>query len=307
MGTFKKLFASIAAVMIVVSTVPVAVFGQTSRSTEYQDAYAYAFANGITTMPSINSARLADTTTRAEFAKMASAYAENVLGRTPNTSAPCSFSDLAPVAGTDLADYAVKACQLGLMGIGTNGIFDPMKVLSRAEAFTVISRMFYGDKYNGGNPYYAAHMNALQKAGLVNDLSNPTRPIIRGDVMLVLKRSSEADLSVTPGLCSDVETVFACTIDPDGSMGLCPAACVSGSTPTPSDSDSGEVKAGSLNLSLGAGTPANGASIPSVGTVPFAAIAFNAGSSDIRVHSVTVERFGLGQRSDIDRVYFERN
>lgn len=308
MSTFKKLFASIAAVMIVVSTAPVAVFGQTSRSTEYQDAYAFAFANGITTMSSINGARLADTTTRAEFAKMASAYAENVLELTPNTSASCSFSDLAPVAGTDLADYAVKACQLGLMGIGTNGIFNPMGVLSRAEAFTVISRMFYGDTYNGGNPYYAAHMNALQQAGLVNDLSNPTRPIIRGDVMLVLKRSSEADLSVTPGFCSDIETVFACTIDPDGSMGLCPAACLGGNNNGGTDPvDQWEIKAGALNVSLNSATLANNSQIPSTGTVRFAAVDFSASSSDVALKTVEIEKLGLATIPPQTRVWFERN
>jgi len=305
MGTFKKLFASIAAVMIVVSTAPVAVFGQTSWSQEYQDAYAYAFENSITTMTSIEAANLAGTTTRGAAAKMMSEFAK-AMGQTPDTSASCTFSDLAPVAGTDLATYAVEACQLGLMGINTNGIFNPMGVLSRAEFGTVLSRVLFGDVYNGGNPFYAAHLNALNQAGLMNDLSNPERSIMRGDAMLLLYRASMADLEgVTPGFCADIETVFACTIDPDGSMGLCPAACLGGETETPGEET--EVLAGGLQLSLGANSPANGASIPNNGIVSFGEIQFTAASSDVRVNSITLTRQGLGDRSDIDRVYFERN
>lgn len=306
MGTFKKLFASIAAVMIVVSTAPVAVFGQTSWSQEYQDAYAYAYANGITTMSSIDAANLAGTTTRAQAAKMFVEFAKS-LGQTADTSASCSFSDLAPIAGTDLAGFAVEACQMGLMGINTNGIFNPNGVLSRAEYGTILSRVLFGDVYNGGNPFYAAHLNALNQAGLMNDLSNPERSIMRGDAFLLLFRASTADLEgVTPGFCADIETVFACTIDPDGSMGLCPAACIGGTTPT-EPGEENEVKAGGLQLSLGANTPANGASIPNNGIVSFGEIKFTAASSDVRVNSVTLTRQGLGDRSDISRVYFERN
>ena len=310
MSTFKKLFATIAAVMIVVSTAPVAVFGQTSRSQEYQDAYAFAFANGITTMGSIDAARLADTTTRAEFAKMASAFAVEVLGLEADASANCTFSDLAPVMGTDLADYAVTACQLGLMGINTNGIFNPMGVLSRAEAFTVISRMFYGDMYNGGNPWYQAHLTALNQAGLVNDISNPTRAIMRGDVMLVLDRASSADLDVMPGFCSDIETVFACTIDPDGSMGLCPMECVVGSDDdgdeTPSYDDQWTVKVGDVQVGLAASS-VGPRSIPRTGLVPFGTFQLQAGNQGIQVGSITLKREGLSNRSDIRRVHLERN
>jgi len=305
MGTFKKLFASIAAVMIVVSTAPVAVFGQTSWSQEYQDAYAYAFENSITTMTSIEAANLAGTTTRGAAAKMMSEFAK-AMGQTPDTSASCTFSDLAPVAGTDLATYAVEACQLGLMGINTNGIFNPMGVLSRAEFGTVLSRVLFGDVYNGGNPFYAAHLNALNQAGLMNDLSNPERSIMRGDAMLLLYRASMADLEgVTPGFCADIETVFACTIDPDGSMGLCPAACLGGTEPTdPTDPE--QVKAGNLGASLSSST-APAMSVPTVASrIPFLTARLSASSNDITVNTVTVKRVGLGSNNGIVGAYLYR-
>jgi len=307
MGTFKKLFASIAAVMIVVSTAPVAVFGQTSWSQEYQDAYAYAYANGITTMSSIDAANLAGTTTRAQAAKMFVEFAKS-MGQTADTSASCSFSDLAPIAGTDLAGFAVEACQMGLMGINTNGIFNPNGVLSRAEYGTILSRVLFGDTYNGGNPFYAAHLNALNQAGLMNDLSNPERSIMRGDAFLLLFRASTADLEgVTPGFCSDIETVFACTIDPDGSMGLCPAACLGGSeTETPGEET--EVKAGGLSVSLNSATLANNSQIPQVGTVRFAVVNFSASSSaDVNLKSVEIAKVGLATIPSSTRVWFEKD
>lgn len=307
MGTFKKLFASIAAVMIVVSTAPVAVFGQTSRSAEYQDAYAYAFANGITTMGSIDAANLAGTTTRGQAAKMFVEFAKS-LGQTADTSASCSFSDLAPVAGTDLEGFAIEACQMGLMGINTNGIFNPNGVLSRAEYGTILSRVLFGDTYNGGNPFYAAHLNALNQAGLMNDLSNPERAIMRGDAFLLLYRASEADLEgVTPGFCADIETVFACTIDPDGSMGLCPAACLGGSeTETPGEET--EVKAGGLSVSLNSASLANNSQIPQAGTVRFAVVDFSASSSsDVNLKSVEIAKVGLATIPSSTRVWFEKD
>lgn len=288
MGTFKKLFASIAAVMIVVSTAPVAVFGQTSWSQEYQDAYAYAYANGITTMSSIDAANLAGTTTRAQAAKMFVEFAKS-MGQTADTSASCSFSDLASVADTDLEDFAVEACQMGLMGIGTNGIFNPMGVLSRAEFGTVLSRVLFGDVYNGGNPFYAAHLNALNQAGLMNDLSNPERSIMRGDAMLLLYRSSTADLEgVTPAFCQDIETVFACTIDPDGSMGLCPAACIAGEegeeevTPNPLQGD------GMLQVS-NVSTFVNGTTIPRASATVVGKVMVSASADDVALNSITLK------------------
>lgn len=303
MGTFKKLFASIAAVMIVVSTAPVAVFGQTSWSQEYQDAYAYAYANGITTMSSIDAANLAGTTTRAQAAKMFVEFAKS-LGQTADTSASCSFSDLAPIAGTDLAGFAVEACQMGLMGINTNGIFNPNGVLSRAEYGTILSRVLFGDVYNGGNPFYAAHLNALNQAGLMNDLSNPERSIMRGDAFLLLFRASTADLEgVTPGFCSDIETVFACTIDPDGSMGLCPAACLGGTEPTEPGEET-EVKAGNLAFSLSSNNPA-GTDVPLVSAyVDYMKFSVSS-SQDVRLRSVEVRRTGLGSSSDFDKIWIE--
>lgn len=201
MNTFKKLFATVAAVMVVASTVPANVFAA-SYDAETQAAYDYAFGAGLTTQSTIDGARMFDNTTRAEFAKIASVYATEVLGMTADTSASCSFTDLSAIAGSDLVGYVTTACQLGLMGVGTNGIFNPTGILSRAEAFTVIDRMLNGNTNDGGTPFYAAHLNALHAAGLVNDISNPMRAITRGNAFIVLQRTE--DTGSTPAVCQDL-------------------------------------------------------------------------------------------------------
>lgn len=50
MSTFKKLFATIASAMVVVSTLPAAVLGQASYGAELEGAYAYAYSMNVTTM-----------------------------------------------------------------------------------------------------------------------------------------------------------------------------------------------------------------------------------------------------------------
>jgi hypothetical protein len=82
-----------------------------------------------------------------------------------------------------------------------------------------------------------------------------------------------------------------------------------GSTTTGS-TDTGSttvVKAGNLDVSLNASSPANGSSIPYNGVVSFGKVDLQAGSSDVSVNSIKMKRTGLGQSSDISRVYFERN
>ena len=66
-----------------------------SYSQEFVDAYHYAFAHGITTMKTIDEARLYDPLTRGELAKMLSVYAMIVMDQQPDTTMKCRFDDMA--------------------------------------------------------------------------------------------------------------------------------------------------------------------------------------------------------------------
>ena len=176
----KKMLTSLSAMVVAVSMIcPTAsVFGAT-YSEELQGAYNWAYSKGVTTMNSIDNANMYGAITRAEMAKMLSVYAESSLGITADTSKACTFTDIDSVKG-DLHDFIIKSCQLGIMGQGITA-FRPYDTLSRAEFGTALSRVLWGDKYEGGTPYYANHLNALKAAGIMNQIANAeTTTEVRG-------------------------------------------------------------------------------------------------------------------------------
>ena len=81
---------------------------------EAQSAYEYAFEHGIVTSETCKKARTDAPLLRSEASKMISNFAINVLGKKPDHTRRCVFTDTS-YTGTDLEGYAVTACQLGLM------------------------------------------------------------------------------------------------------------------------------------------------------------------------------------------------
>jgi len=56
----------------------------------------------------------------------------------------------------------------------------------------MISRLLYGDKYNGQpGKRYEAHLKALNAAGIMKDISTPMVAELRGYVMLMMMRVDE--------------------------------------------------------------------------------------------------------------------
>jgi len=81
------------------------------------------------------------------------------------------------------------------MGFESDGItvkkhFDPMDQVDRAQFGTILSRLLRAGKYNGGNPYYAKHLNALKNAGIMTKIATPLQKEIRGYVMLMMMRAT---------------------------------------------------------------------------------------------------------------------
>ena len=62
-------------------------------------------------MVSIKEANMEGNLIRSNMAKMMVNYAINVLGKTLNTGAVCTFTDMA-YQTSEMKDYAIKACQL---------------------------------------------------------------------------------------------------------------------------------------------------------------------------------------------------
>ncbi len=289
MKNFKKLFSVAAIVAMLGTAVPTTVLGAASYSSELNDAYDYAYANGITTQSSIDNANMYGSLIRSHMAKMIVNYATEVMGKTLDTSKTCEFTDIANQS-QELQDYIVKSCQLGLMGVGITA-FNPNGVVTRAQFGTVLSRLLYGDANEGGDPYYVNHLQALQDAGIMTNISNPNMVEVRGYVMLMLMRAAGG---TTPEVCTTPENVLSCSLGLD----TCPAECVT--TPV-------ETKAGSLNVSLNSDTLANNTQVPRAGIIKFASVDFKASSSDVTLKTVTIKKVGLASIPTSTRVRFEKD
>jgi thermitase len=163
-------------------------------SPELNAAYLYAYNIGITTQSTVQQADLTGSLIRKHLAKMISNFAIKELGKTPNTWLVCTFTDMHDET-TEMKLYSKLACQLGLMGLDTNWIpiqtFNPDGKVTRAQFGTVLSRTLRDTIYNGGNPYYVDHLNALQEEQIMNQINTPGSNELRWYVMLMLMRSTK--------------------------------------------------------------------------------------------------------------------
>jgi hypothetical protein len=76
------------------------------------------------------------------------------------------------------------------MGVDMDN-FLPNERVDRAQFGTILSRLLYGNTYNGGKPYYVKHLQALKENGIITQIDNPEwRQELREWVRLVLMRSA---------------------------------------------------------------------------------------------------------------------
>ena len=168
----------------------VAKFGQ-----EQIDAYKWALENGITTMKTVEDARLDEPLTRSELAKMMVVYIQKVLEKDPVVASDVKYSDVKAEEIWDLVDYIKLAYQYQIMGINADGtpieLFNPHGIVSRWEYATVFSRVLFGAKFNkSGEDFYTNHLEALKTAWILTN-TLPSIQEMRGWVMLMMYRSSQ--------------------------------------------------------------------------------------------------------------------
>jgi hypothetical protein len=178
------------------------------------------------------------------------------------------------------------------MGQGITA-FRPYDTISRAEFGTALSRTLWGNKYEGGTPYYANHLNALKAAGIMNQIANAeSTKEIRGYVMLMLQRSEGSDAGVD---CDDEMVVLACQLGTDA----CPAACKDDSGDE--DSTSEKVKSGSLVVEAEATSSRSAikGAASDLDTLTFKT------SEEVEITKVVLERYGYSSPDDIDGVRLE--
>ena len=169
-------------------------------ASEQNDAYLWACQHNITTMRTIQEARLDQPLTRAELAKIMSVYAMKEYHLKPLRAGAANYKDVNTDLG-DLADYIQIAYQLQIMGINADGTpieaFEPHKLVSRAEFATVLSRVIWGNKHNISGDYrYSAHLQALKKYKIITSDVPANWWELRGRALLMLHRNAQSPVEI---------------------------------------------------------------------------------------------------------------
>ena len=155
---------------------------------ELNDAYTFAFKNGITTMQDIHHANMNWGLNRIAMAKMLSQYAINILKKTPDTTKNCNFWDVTMQMDSDYNNWVTLACQLWIMWVWIAN-FRPNDEVVRSEFGTSLSRMLFW-LADGTDQYYSTHLAKLKKEWIISN-DNPILKELRWYVMLMLMRSAK--------------------------------------------------------------------------------------------------------------------
>ena len=169
-------------------------------ASEQNDAYLWSCQHNITTMRTIQDARLDQPLTRAELAKIMSVYAMKEYHLKPLKAGAVNYKDVNADL-RDLADYIQLAYQLQIMGINADGTpiqaFEPHKLVSRAEFATVLSRVIWGNKHNiSGDDRYSEHLQALKKYRVITSDVPANRWELRGRALLMLHRNAQSPVEI---------------------------------------------------------------------------------------------------------------
>ena len=160
-------------------------------SEEFQQAYKFAKWNWITTMPTIQDAKMNQKLTRIQMAKMLSKYAINVLWKTPDTTKSIKFKDVTEKMNSDYDNWVSLAYQLWIMWINMkNNKFRPNDEVTRGEFATALSRLLYNTQdWTWKAKYYEPHIAKLLNEWIITN-PDPRMKELRGYVMIMLMRSA---------------------------------------------------------------------------------------------------------------------
>ena len=163
--------------------------------------------------------------------------------------------------------------------------FRPNDLVTRAEFGTTLSRALNHDsddlaEMNAANPYYKKHLEYLNKAGIMNNISNPTMVEKRGWVMLMMMRADNDK-------CSAEEMVLCLVAD---DVDACMAACGGEEEPGEEEEPVGnaEVRVSRVGSTVDE-TVAKNAVAKKIGTIKL-----TAGDEDAVVSSIVISKTGLG-------------
>ena len=305
MRNLKKLLATVSAAAVVATQAMTAVvYGATGlNDPEFDKALAWMNENGLTKYNTVDSYRPFDSLTREQAAKFYSEFAKKVLGKTADTTKDCTFTDIDQADAT-LKDSIIESCQLGLFK-GSNGKFMPKSILTKAQALAVLVRAVDGMKDETVEPWYKNYFEKAKELGLTREtnIAALEKNVNRYEAALLISRSAETSED------GDLGGLLDGLLGGDTGTGSTTTGTGTDTTTTTGSTDTTTptvTLAGDLDVSLNPATPA-AQSVPQAGIVTFGKFDVKAASSDISINSIKLTRDGLGNRSDISRVWVEKN
>ena len=168
-------------------------------SAEVNEAYIWACKNWIIKSQTIQGARLWEFLNRAEMAKIVSIFEMLVLDSKPNRNKDCSaFADSISWYNAEMKNYMITSCQLERMWIHTADHkpikdFMPKKFVSRAEFWTILSRILRWNKYEApknSSKYYVKHLKSLKWEEILSN-TNPELKERRSYAILMIYRAAK--------------------------------------------------------------------------------------------------------------------
>ncbi len=157
---------------------------------EFNNAYEFAFRNGITTMPDIQNAHMYGELNRIAMAKMLSNYGMNILWKKPANVVVPEFTDVSSELNEQYGNAVTLAYQLGIMWINMpNNEFRPFDTVTRAEFGTALSRLLFG-LADWVDAYYTTHLAKLKAEWIITN-DDPTLQELRWYVMIMLMRAAK--------------------------------------------------------------------------------------------------------------------
>ena len=160
---------------------------------ETNQLYEWAKETELTSTENVDTFRLDAPLTRSEMAKIVSIFLQKFLGQFADPDIRCTqFTDIAGIT-SDLHDYIIEACNLWIMGRTSDGewvnkTFAPHNKVTKAEAVTILSRLFWGNTYQpqAKQQWYENHLNHLIQLWVITDSQNLNIPFTRREFYTTL-------------------------------------------------------------------------------------------------------------------------
>jgi hypothetical protein len=109
---------------------------------------------------------------------------------------------------------------MGIIG-NSSSTFKPYETVNKAEFGTMLARILWGTKYDGGVPYYQAPLNALKNAGIMTQPPNAeTTQETKGSIFAMLLNADKV-INNDKYICSEPLILLACSLK----TSECPTEC----------------------------------------------------------------------------------